>query len=199
MTLDVKQAHDALYQALETESAAVDVYDAALACATSDTLRDAWKRHRDAKRAAHRDLERALGSLALDAHAQTPSRHVARHLGQSLVCAVKMACQSAAPANAEVIAAECIVHAETASRHHWLRVQRLARLMPGEAGASLVMLAQGLEGEQEEHIEQAETWLRELSLGVLGLPHATPSLHAADAPLPMRVRTATGAGPRLAS
>jgi hypothetical protein len=202
MSLDVKQAHDALCQALETESAAAAVYDAALACATRAALRDAWKRQRDLKRASHRDLEGAVRSLALDVHAQTPSRHVARHLGQSLVCAVKMACQSAAPANAEVIAAQCVVHAEMASRQHWLRVQRIAQRLPGAAASGLRELAQGLDLEQEEQIEQAEAWLEELSQAVLGLPNVRPALRAADATEPtgsLHLGTAPGSRAHLPS
>jgi hypothetical protein len=192
MTLDATEAHDVLYRALETDLAAMAVYDAALASATNDRLRDEWQRHRDAKRACGRRLEACMRTLALDPDVQTASRQVVRHLGQSLAAAVKMAAQSGTPAMAEAVGAECVVHAELACRHQWSLVARVAQLFPAAGGVALRALALGLEAEQEEQVEHAERWLAELSLAMVGLPSAPPAarrLAGGETVLPMRTRS----------
>ena len=59
---------------------------------------------------------RCLGSsnaFGLDPEAQTPGRAVVRHIGQSLVKAMEMALGAGSPEAAEMVACECVVHAET--------------------------------------------------------------------------------------
>lgn len=191
------QGQDVLYRTLEAESAAIAVYEAAIACASDAGLGARWARQRDAKEASLRELREALRALALDPEAQTPSRHVLRHVGQSLACAVKVACQSVAPAEAELVAAECIVHAQASCRHHWMLAARVARAQTGEGSAGLRALAAAAEAEQRVLLEDAQRTLAERSLAAVGLPGAPGDIAAArcdEALPPVRLR-ANGAGP----
>jgi hypothetical protein len=174
MTLDGNEAHDVLYRALETDLAAVAVYDAALGCATHEELQAEWHRCREAKKRCRRELEGCMRALALDPDVQTDSRHVSRHLGQSLAAAVKMAAQSGAPSMAELVAAECVVHAEVASRHQWSLVARIAQRFPGEAGTALRTLAAKVEEAQDDGVERAEHRRDEIALAAVGLPVSRP-------------------------
>lgn len=51
--------------------------------------------------------------IGLDLQVETPGRKVVRHIGESLVKAMEMALEAGNAAAAELVATECVVHAET--------------------------------------------------------------------------------------
>ena len=60
-----------------------------------------------------------LTQLGLDPRTETPGRQVVRHIGESLVAAMEMALASGPPEAAELVAGECVVHAETKDHLNW--------------------------------------------------------------------------------
>ena len=68
-----------------------------------------------------------------DPEAVTPGRQVVRHIGQSLVKAMEMALKAGGPPEAaQLVAAECVVHAETKDHLNWELLGEAARALKGE-------------------------------------------------------------------
>ena len=171
MAIDVTQAHDLLHRALETEAAVIAVYEAAASCATDDELR----REDGGDGATRRPASGATSRTRCAPSASTRTRRRLRATWSATSVSrssprSRSACQSTSPALAELAAAQCIVQAELASRHHWMLVGKVAQALPATAAAALRRLAHRLEPDQEDHIERAEALLDQRSLDVLGLP-----------------------------
>ena len=66
MPVDEEQVHDLLYQAYETELGGVQVYEAALACARNDDLREEWEHYLDQTRHHVELVEESLRAFGLD-------------------------------------------------------------------------------------------------------------------------------------
>src|SRR5688500_2076423 len=106
------QIHELLYQALETEMGGVQVYRTALRCAQQEELKEEWQEYLD-KTEHHVEIVRnVFERIGLDPEVDTPGRAVVRHIGQSLVKAMEMALEAGDSAAAELVACECVVHAE---------------------------------------------------------------------------------------
>src|SRR5512134_419795 len=104
---------DLLYQALETEKGGVQVYSTALRCAVNTDLRDEWNKYLEQTKSHVQILSEILKALDLDPNVETPGRKVVRYIGTSLVKAMEMALRSTDPKSAQIVAAECVVLAET--------------------------------------------------------------------------------------
>jgi rubrerythrin len=114
MAINTTQVNELLYQALETELGGVQVYEAALRCAVNDDLHDEWTNYLAQTENHVRIVQGVLQSRGLDPDTPSPGRDVVRHIGESLVKAMEMALASAAaPEAAQIVAAECVVSAET--------------------------------------------------------------------------------------
>lgn len=114
---------DLLYQALETEMGGEAVYAAALGCACSKDLKDAWQAKLDDTGRHKQVLVEILGQLGLDSNRETASRKASRRLGDALVSAIERAARIA-PEAAEQMAIECVTIAETRQRLGWERLGR---------------------------------------------------------------------------
>ena len=73
-----------------------------------------------------------LAMLGLDANRETPGRQIVRHLGESFIKAMTMAQQAAPGEPAELVAAECVVLAETKDHQNWELIGELARELSGQ-------------------------------------------------------------------
>jgi hypothetical protein len=163
-----------LYQLLETELGGVEIYKAALRCAVNDDLREEWTNYL-AETEKHVQIARdLLESLELDPDADVPARSVVRHIGQSLVKAMEMAGQAGDPEAAQLVAAECVVHAETKDHLNWELVGLLAGKTRGEAGKALTRAHDEVEKQEDHHLYHTTGWTRELWIESLGLPAALP-------------------------
>ena len=110
---DRAQLDELLYQALETESGGIEIYQTALECAVNDDLREEWQGYLDETRRHHQILTTVLTEMGLDPQASSPGREEVAHIGASLVKAMRMALQAGDPQAAELVAAECVVLAAT--------------------------------------------------------------------------------------
>ena len=149
---------DLLYQALETEKGGVQVYVTALRCAVNKDLREEWNKYLEQTKNHVQILSDVLNALELDPDAETPGRKVVRYIGTSLVKAMEMALRSTDPQSAQIVAAECVVFAETKDHLNWELLGELAK-NADEAEAALIMPAyQQVEEEEDEHLYHTQGW-----------------------------------------
>jgi rubrerythrin len=173
-TLLTKVPTDLLYQALETEKGGVQVYSTALRCAVNKDLRDEWNKYLEQTKNHVQILSEILIALELDPDAETPGRKVVRFIGASLVKAMEMALRSTDPQSAQIVAAECVVHAETKDHLNWELLGEMAKNAQ-EAEAMLLLPAyEQVEKEEDEHLYHTKGWTRELWIQALGMPAVLP-------------------------
>ena len=115
-----------------------------------------------------------LGKFSLDPQAETPGRKVVRHIGESLVGAMEMARKSGKPQAAQIVAAECVVLAETKDHLNWELIGQVATKTKGEDGKALKEALEQVEEEEDEHLYHTTGWTRELWIESLGLPAVIP-------------------------
>jgi hypothetical protein len=165
---------DLLYQALETEKGGVQVYTTALRCAVNQDLRNEWNKYLEQTKNHVQIVSDILNALELDPDAETPGRKVVRYIGTSLVKAMEMALRSTDPQSAQIVAAECVVFAETKDHLNWELLGELAK-NADETEAALIMPAyQEVEEEEDEHLYHTQGWTRELWIEALGMPAVLP-------------------------
>jgi rubrerythrin len=164
---------DLLYQALETELGGVQVYSKALECAINEELHEEWTKYLDETRKHVERLTEVITSLGFDPSAQTPGRKVVNHIGTSLVRAMELARSGGDPEAAQVVACECVVHAETKDHANWELIGIL--LEKGSIDSEELQAAfDEIEEEEDEHLYHTKGWCRELALQGLGLPAVLP-------------------------
>lgn len=189
------QMHELLYQALETEQGGIKVYEAALECAVNDDLRKEWTEYLEQTREHERTLLEVFQTLGLDASTETPGRGVVRHIGESLVAAMTLARQGGGPPEAaELVAAECVVFAETKDHMNWELIGRLALESSGQAAEALKKAYDRVEDQEDQHLYHSKGWARELWIQALGMPAVLPPPEEVQ-----KVETAIGAAKAEAS
>ncbi|HUR28779.1 MAG TPA: DUF892 family protein [Planctomycetota bacterium] len=165
--------NELLHQALETERGGVKIYQTALTCVQNSDLREEWEEYLAQTEHHVEVLEKVL--KVLDLESQTGSgQDVVKHIGESLVQAMEMAKQSGDSAGAELVAAECIVYAETKDHMNWHLIGKLADELPDEQAKVLREAYEEVEPEEDEHLYHGRGWARELWLSALGLAAILP-------------------------
>jgi hypothetical protein len=173
-TLVNEQVAELLYQALETEIGGVAVYENAIRCAQHPELKKEWEKYLEQTQNHQRLLRKALQSLDLDAEQETAGRQVVRHQGKSLVHAMAMALKDGTPDAAELVAAECVVLAETKDHQNWELIGEVVKALGEQANHALRQAYEQVEDEEDEHLYHSAGWARELWLQSLGLPAVLP-------------------------
>jgi rubrerythrin len=169
-----EEVRELLYQALETELGGVQVYQTALRCAVNDDLMKEWEEYLEQTQNHVRIVEKVFSRLNLDPKAETPGRLVVRHIGEALVKAMEMALDGGKPAAAQLVAAECVVLAETKDHLNWELIGELAKKAKGEKGSALKEAHKEVEDEEDEHLYHTTGWTRELWIEALGMPAVLP-------------------------
>jgi rubrerythrin len=164
---------DLYYQALETELGGISVYETALGCVERADLREEWTKYLEQTRRHHDLLLELFKAEGLDPEADTPGREVVRGIGLALVASIERAIESGARAAAQVVAAECIVLAETKDHLNWELLGEAAKALKAR-GKDLKAAVDEVEPEEDEHLYHTAGWLRELWIEALGLPAALP-------------------------
>jgi rubrerythrin len=174
MAMKKEQWKELLYQALETETGGIQIYETAVSCAVNDDLKEEWEKYLEQTRNHERILKDVFETLALDAEVETPGRKVVRHLGESLVKAMEMAKAAGKPEAAELVAAECVVLAETKDHLNWELLSQVAEKLTGKEKTAIQEAVEEVEEEEDEHLYHTQGWSRELWLQSLGLPAVLP-------------------------
>jgi hypothetical protein len=166
--------HELLYQALETEMGGVLVYRTAVRCAVNEELRREWQEYLEQTEQHVQILRDVFEKIGLDAEMETPGRKVVHHIGESLVKAMEMALAAGDPAAAELVAAECVVSAETKDHQNWELLGEAATKMKDEAGRAIREAYAQVEEQEDEHLYHTKGWSRELWIHSLGMPAVLP-------------------------
>jgi rubrerythrin len=168
-----KQVEELLYQALETEIGGQLVYEMAIECAKNKQLKEEWEEYLDQTRNHEQIIRRTFETIGLDPNIETPGRQVVRHHGESLVKAMEMA-QRSAPESAQIVAAECVVLAETKDHQNWNLMKELASQLKDKRGKALEEAVKEVEDEEDEHLYHTMGWTRELWIDSLGMQAVLP-------------------------
>ena len=165
---------DLMYQALETEKGGVQIYTTALRLAINEELREEWNKYLEQTKNHVQVVSDILTALGLDPDAETPGRKVVRYLGTSLVKTMELASRCADPRAAQIVAAECVVLAETKDHLNWELMGELAKNATAEEASLLTPAFEQVEGEEDEHLYHTAGWTRELWIQALGMPAVLP-------------------------
>ena len=168
------QIEELLYQALETELGGVEVYATAIRCAQEDELREEWEKYHEQTKNHVRIVREVFEKLGLDPEKETPGRKIVRLKGQTLVRAMEMALKGGEPEAAQLVAAECVVDAETKDHMNWELIGEVAKKATGEEKKALSEAHDEVEDEEDEHLYHTMGWTRELWIESLGLPAVLP-------------------------
>jgi rubrerythrin len=172
--MNTEQLHELLYQALETERGGIQVYTTALTCVLNDDLRTEWEEYLEQTTRHEQIITDVLGRLGLDPESETSGRAVVRSIGESLVNAMQMARASGPPESAELVAGECVVHAETKDHLNWELMDLVADNADAKTAKILRAAIEQVEEEEDEHLYHSTGWTRELWLQSLGIDAALP-------------------------
>jgi rubrerythrin len=168
------QIEELLYQALETELGGVQVYQTALRCAVNTDLKEEWEEYLEQTQTHVTIMQGVCEQFGLDLQKETPGRKVVRQKGQALVKAMEMALQSGPPEAAQIVAAECVVDAETKDHTNWELMGQVAKKLTGDEKKALQEAYDQVEDEEDEHLYHTMGWARELWIESLGLPAVLP-------------------------
>jgi hypothetical protein len=119
---------------------------------------------------------------------EVPGREVLRFKAQALVKSMSMALESGVPGAAQLVAAECVVEAETKDHQNWELIGKLVGEVTGETRSALKDAYEQVEEEEDEHLYHTMGWARELWIEFLGLPAVLPPPEEEK-----KVKTAIGA------
>jgi rubrerythrin len=169
-----KQVTELLLQALETEQGGVRIYETAIECALQEDLKKEWTEYLEQTKNHVTILMRVFETLGLDPAQQTPGRVVVHHIGQSLMQAMQAAIDSGEPEAAQLVATECVVHAETKDHLNWELIGHVAKAMKGSEGQALKDAHEEVEEQEDEHLYHTTGWCRELWIEALGMPAVLP-------------------------
>ena len=169
-----EQVRELLYQALETELGGVQVYTTAIRCAENDDLKEEWEEYLEQTQNHVTVVQECMKQLGLDPKEETPGRKVVRHIGESLVQAMEMALQEGKPGAAQLVAAECVVLAETKDHSNWHLLGEVAKKAKGEVAKAIKAAHEEVEDEEDEHLYHTKGWSRELWIESLGMKAVLP-------------------------
>jgi ferritin-like metal-binding protein YciE len=168
------QVDELLYQALETELGGVRIYEKAISCAVNEDLRKEWEKYLSETENHVRIVEDVFSQLGMDKKKETPGRAVVRHKGESLIAAMEMAAGAGDPVAAQLVAAECVVDAETKDHGNWELIGKIAEKATGERKQVLTEAYEQVEEEEDMHLYHTMGWARELWIESLGMPAVLP-------------------------
>jgi rubrerythrin len=172
--MEDEEIRDLQAQALKTELGGVQVYTTALRCAVNEDLKRECEEYLEQTQNHVRIVEEVFSRLELDPEVKTPGRMIVRHIGESLVKAMEMALEGGKPEAAQIVAAECVVLAETKDHLNWELIGELAKKAKGEKGSALKDAHEEVEEEEDEHLYHTTGWTRELWIETLGMPAVLP-------------------------
>jgi hypothetical protein len=174
MAIEREHVRELVLQALETERGGIEVYAAALECALDEDLHKEWGKYLDQTQRHEQAVLDLCEALDLDPAQETPGRSVVRHIGRSLVAAMRKALDEGPPEAAQLVATECVVLAETKDHLNWELLSELAKHEKGERKKALAAACEQVEDEEDRHLYHSQGWGRELWLEFLGMPAVLP-------------------------
>ncbi|HKU89963.1 MAG TPA: DUF892 family protein [Steroidobacteraceae bacterium] len=173
--MNLHQVEELLLQSLEHERGGVKIYQAAVDAARRPDLKGEWSKYLRQTEEHVRALTQVCEVFGTDPFAQTPGTMIVRANGTALLQAIEAANASGDPAAAQIVAAECVVLAETKDHLDWELLGEVARELPdGAQKQALLEAYERIEDEEDEHLYHTQGWCRELWLESLGLEAELP-------------------------
>lgn len=169
-----EQVRELLYQMLETEMGGVQIYTTALRCVENEDLKEEWEKYLEQTKNHVTIVQGCIQKLGLDPNEETPGRMVVRHIGESLVEAMELALSEGEPSAAQLVAAECVVLAETKDHMNWHLLGEVVKKAKGEVAKTLKEAHEEVEHEEDEHLYHTKGWARELWIESLGMKAVLP-------------------------
>ncbi|MCR6702087.1 MAG: hypothetical protein NVV68_13445 [Dokdonella sp.] len=171
---NTNQVNELLLQALETERGGIQIYTAAIEAAVNEDLRKEWEEYLEETRTHEQVLTRVFEQLELDTEAASPGREIVAHHGRSLVEAIRLAREAGDPDAAQLVAAECVVLAETKDHQNWELIGHVAERSSGPIAKVLKQAHEAVEKDEDHHLYHTKGWCRELWIESLGFPAVLP-------------------------
>jgi rubrerythrin len=168
------QFNELLLQSLEHERGGVHVYQTAIKCALREDLRAEWQKYLAQTEDHVESLTDICEFLNLDPFTTTPGTQIVKSLGKALVTAMETALSAGNPPAAQIVAAECIVLAETKDHLDWELLGEAAKELTGEEREVVLEAYERIEDEEDEHLYHTQGWARELWLESLGIEAELP-------------------------
>lgn len=172
--MNSNQLTELLLQSLEHERGGVNVYKTAIKCATREDLRREWEKYLAQTEQHVTTLTAACDVFDIDPLTMTPGTQIVKALGKSLVEAMLSALSAGNPDAAQIVAAECVVLAETKDHLDWELIGEAAKQLSGEERDVLMAAYEKIEDEEDEHLYHTQGWCRELWLESLGIDAELP-------------------------
>ncbi len=171
--MDIAQVKELLLQSLEHEMGGVKLYEAAVKAAQNDELKEEWEKYLSETRNHVATLERVITTMGMDPQEQTLGRKIVGATGGALLSAIQTAMEGD-PAAAQIVAAECIVLAETKDHMDWELIGEVAEHFKGEEKKALMEAYDEIEDQEDEHLYHTRGWCRELWIQALGMKAVLP-------------------------
>lgn len=171
---DAAQLQDLILQMLETELGGEQVYKTALTCAVNEDLKKEWTEYLEETLRHQKVVFGLCKELGIDPNLRAPSRQVVQHIGNSLVQAMEMAKSSGPAQAAQLVACECVVHAETKDHANWELLGKVAEAASGNEAKVLKAAHEQVEKDEDHHLYHTKGWCRELWIESLGMPAVLP-------------------------
>ena len=171
--MERRQMEELLYQSLETERGGVQIYETAVQCAQNDDVKEEWTKYLEETRNHETIMLRVLDAFGLSPDTETPGREIVRMKAEMLVRSMRTALGTH-PAAAQLVAAECIVEAESKDHMNWELIGEVADKLTGDEAKVLKEAHEEVEEQEDEHLYHTMGWARELWLESLGLPAVLP-------------------------
>jgi rubrerythrin len=168
------QVRELLLQAIEHERGGVKIYKAAIAAAVREDLRAEWSGYLAQTEDHVQTLADVCEVFGLDPFTETPGTQIVKHNGMALLQAMEMARAAGDPAAAQLVAAECVVLAETKDHMNWELLGEVAEELAGQEQDALMDAVERIEDEEDEHLYHTQGWVREMWMESLGLPAQLP-------------------------
>ena len=168
------QVQELLLQSLEHERGGVKIYKAAVECARRPDLKSEWSGYLQQTEQHVVALTRVCEVFGLDPYTMTPGTMIVRATGTALLQAMEAARAAGDPAAAQIVAAECVVLAETKDHLDWELLGEVSKELSGEQQQVLREAYERIEDEEDEHLYHTQGWCRELWLEALGLDAELP-------------------------
>ncbi len=151
----------------------VKVYETALTCALNDDLKEEWEKYLEQTKRHVTTVETLMQALdvpSLDTPG-TPGRPTHRRVTR---CGHEAGERSAPPEAAEIVACECVVHAEAKDHANWELLSTYGQSAKGDEKKAIDAAVEETEDEEDEHLYHSKGWCRELSIASLGMKAVLP-------------------------
>jgi rubrerythrin len=172
--MNTNQVRELLLQSLEHERGGVLIYKAAIGAAQRPDLKAEWTKYLEQTEQHVESLTEICEAFEIDPMLATPGTQIVKANGAALLRAIETAKAAGDPMAAQLVAAECIVLAETKDHMDWELLGEVAKELSGEQQELVSEAVERIEDEEDEHLYHTQGWARELWMEALGLPAELP-------------------------